>query len=189
MASTEILTKLGGGDRRSIGKSEEVVEEVLHQPSLFDALFAGLLSDDALIRMRTADAVEKITAVHPEYLQPHKRRLINHVANTEQQEVRWHLAQMFPRLQLNRAERDAVARILWRYLEDKSKIVKTFAMQALVEFALQDADLRPRVTALVENFVRSGSPAMRSRGRKLLERLTKIRSRPSRLPAAKERTA
>ncbi len=63
-----ILGKLRGGDRRSIGKSNEVVATVLKEPGLFDALFSGLFADDPLIRMRSADAAEKVTAVHPEYL-------------------------------------------------------------------------------------------------------------------------
>ena len=67
-----ILEKLQGSDRRSIGRSNEVVAEVLAQPSLFDELFGGLLDADPIVRMRAADAVEKITAKHPDWLKPYK---------------------------------------------------------------------------------------------------------------------
>ena len=96
----EVLNKLAGGDRRSIGKSNEVVADVIHSPSLFGLVFQGMLSDDPLIRMRSADAIEKITVKHPEYLQPYKEKLIKQIATSEQQEVRWHVAQMDPRLHL-----------------------------------------------------------------------------------------
>ena len=56
-------------------------------------------------------------------------------------------------------------------MEDKSKIVRTFAMQALVDLAKIDRTLIPRVQPIVEEAVRAGSPAMKSRGRKLLTEL------------------
>ncbi len=167
----DVLEKLGGGDRRSIGRVSEVVADVLNDPTLFEVVFHGMVSDDPIIRMRSADAIEKITASHPEYLQPYKTKLIQQVAKIEQQEVRWHLAQMIPRLELSKEERAVVVEILLGYLDDKSKIVKTFSMQALADLAEQDANLRSQVIGLLEELTRTGSPAMKSRGRKLLERL------------------
>lgn len=70
--------------------------------------------------------------------------------------VRWHVAQMLPRLQLS---------------SDESRIVKTFSMQALAELAEDDASLRARVVTLGEDLSKTGGPAMRTRGRKLLDRL------------------
>ena len=61
--------------------------------------------------------------------------------------------------------------LLWSYLDDKSRIVRTFAMQALADFAERNADLRPRVIEVLEEQVRTGSPAIKSRGRKLLRDL------------------
>jgi hypothetical protein len=45
-----ILEMLKGGDRRSIGKSNEVVAMVLKEPELFDTLYSGLFADAPLIR-------------------------------------------------------------------------------------------------------------------------------------------
>ena len=169
----DVLKKLEGGDRRSIGRVSEVVEEVLNDPCLFEVVFNAMLSDDPIIRMRSADAVEKITAKRPEYLQPYKEKLIQQVAKVDQQEIRWHVAQMFPRLELSKEERAVIVEILLDYLNDKSKIVKTFSMQALADFAERDASLRLKVIKLLEELAKTGSPAMRSRGRKLLERLNR----------------
>jgi hypothetical protein len=165
----EVLKKLSGGDRRSIGRADEVVADILADPTLFGELFQGMLSDDPLIRMRSADAVEKITALHPEYLQPHKNQLIEQVADIDQQEVRWHVAQMLPRLELSEAEQARAVEILLDYLNDKSKIVKTFAMQALADLAEREAKLRPQVIKLLAELTETGSPAMKSRGQKLLK--------------------
>ena len=94
-----ILKKLAGTDRRSTGRSDEVVAEVLADPTLFDAVFEGMLADD---------------------------------------------------------------------------IVKTFSMQALADIAEQDADLRPSILMQLQELTRTGSPAMQSRGRKLLARLARM---------------
>lgn len=172
---TEILEKLKGGDRRSIGRSEEVVQDVLHDPSQFKKLLLGMLHDDPVVRMRTADAVEKITNSHPEYLEPHKSLFLEQIALVQQQEVRWHVAQIYPRLELSQRETDLAIEHLKTYLQDDSRIVRTFAMDSLAQFAERDPSLEPWVVALIEEMVEDGSPAMQTRGRKLLARLKENR--------------
>ncbi len=171
---TDILKKLEGGDRRSIGQVAKVVDEVSGQPALFETVFKAMLVDDPIVRMRAADAVEKITANQPHYLQPYKDMLINQVAKVNQQEVRWHVAQILPRLSLNRRERETVVEILFGYLQDKSKIVKTFSWQALADLAQEDGSLRLRVVEVLEEMVQNGSPAVINRGKKLLTKLMRI---------------
>ena len=169
-----ILNKLKGHDRRSIGRVKEVVDDVLANPDLFESVFSGMLSDDPVLRMRAADAVEKITAQHLEYLQPYKGQIISCIAQSEQQEVRWHVAQFFSRLKLTLSERRTVVKILMEYLKDDSKIVKTFSMQALADIAEQDVDLYKPILRQLEVQTHTGSPGMKSRGQKLLARPKRI---------------
>ncbi len=170
-----ILENLKGGDLRSIGGSGDAVRAVLKNPALFSDLMAGLLDSDRLVRMRAADAVEKATRTHPEWLQPWKRALLDTISTLEDKELRWHVAQLLPRLRLTSAEKAAAVRILMGYLEDKSSIVKTFSMQALADLAVQSEKLLEQVTPLIQRLTRTGTPAMKSRGRKLLKQLeTKV---------------
>ena len=118
--------------------------------------------------MRAADALEKISREHPVLLQAYKAQLLALAAETTQQEVRWHLALMIPRLRLTISECRRVAELLQRYVEDRSSIVNTFAMQGLSDLTRQDATLRPMVLELLRALTRSGTPAMRARGRILL---------------------
>jgi hypothetical protein len=166
-----ILRKLKGGDRRSIGKSEEAAEDVLKTPMLFAELFAGLYDADPVIRMRAADAIEKSTRRCPALLQPWKRSLLEQISSLRDKEVRWHVAQLIPRLNLTSSERETAVQILLSYLSDESSIVKTLSMQALTDLAQRDARLRSRVAPLMERLAKRGTPAMRSRGRKLLKQL------------------
>ena len=166
------LLKLAGGDRRSIGRADEVAADVLSDPTLFEVLIRGMWVNDPVIRMRAADAVEKVTRQHPSWLQPYKETLLDQVAAVDQQEVRWHLAQLIPRLALNETERRRAVALLTRWLDDQSKIVQVNAMQALVDLALADQRLRQQAIDLVRQKVETGSAAVRSRGRKLLLQLS-----------------
>ncbi|HQV71152.1 MAG TPA: hypothetical protein PLJ62_11730 [Thermoflexales bacterium] len=169
-----LLEKLAQGDMRTTGRSDEVVAEALAAPDLFSVLVDGLRADDAGVRMRAADAIEKITHARPEFLTPHKKEFLRVAITSTQQEVRWHMAQIIPRLNLTRAERRAVLAVLADgYLADKSAIVKTFAMQAMADLAEQDDTLREEVIARLTPIPQTGTPAMRARGKKLLSRLSR----------------
>ena len=169
---SRVLQKLKGGDLRSIGRVDEVVQDILRNPTLFEEVFEGVLDDDPIVRMHSADALEKVSSKHPEYLQPFKKRLINEVSKIKQQEVRWHVAQMFSYLEVNERERDQIINILLSYIDTSdSKIVKTFSMQTLADFAGKDKVVRPKILKILEELVKTGSPAMKSRGRKLIKKL------------------
>jgi len=73
---TDIKKYLKGGDIRSIAGVEQLVPLIKTQKD-FDELFSCLYSEDRLIVMRAADAIEKITRDHQAYLDPHKSRLIS----------------------------------------------------------------------------------------------------------------
>jgi len=176
MPRKNILALLAGGDRRSIGRSDQVAAMVSKNPKLFPNLIAGLWSEDPLVRMRAADAAEKVTRDHPKWLQPHKNELLGLMAEAAEQELRWHLAAMVPRLRLNAKERQQALSLLTGYLEDRSSIVKTFALQALADFAAQDPSIRPTVTETLRQAARNGTPAMKARSRKLLLRLERFSS-------------
>ncbi len=87
-ARKDILTLLEGGDRRTVGRSDQVVAIVSGHPALFAGLIAGLWRADPLVRMRAADATEKVTRKHRKLLQPYKKELLALMTETEEQELR-----------------------------------------------------------------------------------------------------
>ncbi len=156
------------GDLRTTGKSEEIIKLVLANPQLFDDVVNAILTDDPGIKMRASDVAEKITKIHPEWLHPYKKLFLDTISKISQQEVRWHTAQMMPRLKLTKTERKRVFDLLLTYLEDKSRIVKTSTMQALADIAIQDNAYLNQVQRLLSGLIKEGSPAMKVRGEKLL---------------------
>src|SRR5688572_27552042 len=105
---------LEGNDLRSIKRSNELVGLVKNQKD-FDKLFTWLFHADRKMVMRAADAVEKITADNPEFLLPHKTKLLELCATAGNIELKWHLAQLLPRLQLPEKEITRAWKILYEW--------------------------------------------------------------------------
>ena len=132
------------------------------------ALVGALNDEDAVIRMRAADALEKVSRSHADLVCRFAPLLLRLAANSGQQEVRWHLAQMMPRLQLSAKQRACCVHTLTAYLEDRSSIVRTCALQALAELAVIDRRLRRTVNVMLLEARQHGSPAMRARAKRIL---------------------
>jgi hypothetical protein len=173
MRRQSIASMLKGGDRRSIGKAYQIAELVLSEPKRFSELIQCLWDQDPMVRMRAVDAAEKVTVTRPELLNPHKQELLGLLAEAEQIELQWHLALMVPRLALTSPERQRAAASLQRYLEDRSSIVKTFALQGLADLARQDPSLRDLARRTCEESLQTGTAAMKARARKLLKEIKK----------------
>lgn len=167
-----LIELLSAGDLRTTGKVDEVVGMVRKRPAQFKELVLGMTADDPGVRMRASDAVEKLSLEHPDWLKPYKALLLGKISRIEQQEVRWHLAQLIPRLKLTPRERTRAAGILESFLSDKSRIVQTMSLQALADLAPADPQLLERVVGLLKKHAKSGSPAVKNRCGKLLDRLS-----------------
>ena len=163
-----LFDQLRGGDLRSIGRADEVARRILKEPALLAVLIDGMSHAEPLIRMRASDAAEKVSAARPEWFHPYRDRLLGTIAEIEQQEVRWHVAQILPRLELDPPRRQRAFALLLGYLEDASKIVVASALEALAHLAREDRKLAPQVFSLIKEGERTGSAAIRARCRKLL---------------------
>ncbi|MCL0075721.1 hypothetical protein M1O17_02430 [Dehalococcoidia bacterium] len=168
---TNILQKLRGGDLRSIGQANEVAQEVENNPSLFESVFDGLYDGEPVVRMRSADVIEKVSKKKPDLLSGYTPQVISILADVEQQEVCWHMAQVSPRLECTENEETKLIGLLKKLLSHKSKIVRVSAMDSLAFFAERNKSILNEVIKIITTQKENGSPAIQSRGRKLLKRL------------------
>ena len=76
-----LLSKLKGGDLRSIGNAEEVVRQIGRNQNLFNEVFQGIFNTDPIIRMRSADVVEKVSKMYPFLLKKHKNKILQDLIN------------------------------------------------------------------------------------------------------------
>jgi hypothetical protein len=163
---------LAGGDKRSIGQSDAAVKQVVRDPTRLTDIIDGLDHGDPVVRMRCADVAEKVSARQPDWLQPHKRRLMKQARASIDKELCWHLAQMLPRLTLTDNERRQAEETMLGYLKNDSRIVQTFALEALADLSASDATMAARVRRLTARLARTGSPAVRARACKLLKAMS-----------------
>ncbi|MGA7831543.1 MAG: hypothetical protein WCA21_11320 [Terracidiphilus sp.] len=162
----------------SSGRTAEVVNLVRAQPKRAEQLIECLWDDDSVLAMRAADALEKLSRTMPALLNAWKAPLLGLLAEATQNKLRWSLAPVIPRLRLTHSECCRAAKILHSYLDDSSSIVKTCALQGLADLTRQDSTLLPEVVDLLRIHSRSGTPAMRARGRHLLRKLSAIEEKP-----------
>jgi hypothetical protein len=159
---------LGGGDLRSIGESNKVADQISTQDE-FDSLFKFLHDKERLTVMRAADAVEKITLKHPEYLARHKDAVVNFCLSETNIEFKWHLALLMPRLPLAADEQHVVFGILknWALNPKESKIVRANALQSLHELSTQNDMLKIDFSATAAAVAEENIPSLNARIRKL----------------------
>lgn len=172
-----LLEMLREGDLRTTGRADEAAALALSDPRLVEDLFAGLTADHPGVRMRSADALQKVCATHPALLQPHAERLVAAARAASQQEVQWHAAQMLAAVDLTPEQALEAASILEGWFHgSKSSIVRTFSLQAVADLSNHHPALRPLALSLVEEGLTAPAHSVLSRARKIKKQMEKNRA-------------
>lgn len=146
------------------------MDRVTDEPTLFAVLVDEMTVDDPVVRMRAADAAEKVSRTQPDLLCGHERTLQELLADSDQQEAQWHVAQMVPRLELNHEEVETAVERLCAHLDAESKTVVVEALDALDELPRANTQYREEVAALVPARPDDDSAAVPKRAEKLDDR-------------------
>jgi hypothetical protein len=170
-ARNSIRAMLAGGKRLHPGRAKEAAALLLKDPRQTANVVQCLWDEDAGVANRAADALERASCPQPQILAPWKDALLGRMADAEENKLRWNLALMISRVELTMPETDRAAAILRSWLDDKSSIVKTSAMHGLAGLTRSNPALQPEVVEILRILSRSGTPAMRARGRILLKKL------------------
>jgi hypothetical protein len=160
-----------GRRTQGAGRAFDAAVMVLEEPRLSRQLIECLWDEDEGVAGRAADALETVVGEHPQVSQPWKEALLGLLVESRAIKLRWHLALIVTQLKLTPPECRRVADVLRDWLDDRSSIVKTCAMQGLAELTLQDSSMKDEVLDLLRAITRSGTPAMRARGRHLLKQM------------------
>ncbi|MGA8085796.1 MAG: hypothetical protein WCA10_00725 [Terracidiphilus sp.] len=169
--SKSIREMLVPGKRLDAGRACEVGALLLKNPRKTGRVLACLWDETPGVANRAADALERASCRRPEILASWKDALLDRMLDASENKLRWNLALMIFRTPLSKAETERAAAILRSWLDDQSSIVKTSAMHGLAGLTRWDPSLLPEVMDMLRLLSRSGTPAMRARGRILLKQM------------------
>jgi len=161
-----------GSDLRRLMGNHKVAEAVFDQAS-FDELFGLVFHHERALVMHAVDAVEKITQRHPAYLNPHKDQLMAVLKSADHKELKWHIAQLLPRVVLLEKELNDVWHILsyWSRNTNESRVVRVNALQGLFDLSRQHPDRRVELNAIIGALEHELIPSLQTRIRKLKKML------------------
>lgn len=168
MQISEMLT---GGEPRSLGKTDQVVQLVLSHPERLEELFECVFHPDEVVRMRAGDALEKVCYQEPEWFEPFKERLLNEVSGINQASVKWHLAQMFGEITMSQAEKERAVNIMLHNLETSGDwIVINLTLESLAKFAREHVLNHDTFVSFLQKHQQSPYKSVASRANKLLRK-------------------
>ena len=168
MDKESLISALLGKDLRTIRQNGVVVNSI-HDQTTFDELFNLVFHHERPLVMRAIDAVEKVTSRRPEFLIAHKSQLLEILNSADHKELKWHIAQLLPRVDLTVAELEGVWHKLayWALSKTESKIVRVNALQGLFNLSKLNPELKndfEKITSAVEH---EAIPSIQARIRKL----------------------
>ena len=175
--------RLATGTTRNLGCANEVAREALHKPALVEQLVDALNDEHTVVAHRAANALKKVQHNKPELLVPFTKRILQHTLATEHMHTRWSLTIILGELPLCGRDKALAVDLMFEALSSRSALQRTFALQALTNFAQNDAALRIRVQPVLQRALTDSSAAIRARARKLMKVLAA--KEPSPLPRAR----
>lgn len=157
-----------GKDLRTIRQNSIVVQSI-HDQQAFDELFSLVFHHERPLVLRAVDAVEKVTSKYPEFLRPHKIQLLSILKSADHKELKWHVAQLLPRVPLSAEETEKVWHTLsyWVLNRNESKIVRVNALQGLFDLAKINSNLKPELENIMAAIDHELIPSIKARIRKI----------------------
>ncbi|MGB4767806.1 MAG: hypothetical protein WBP22_00955 [Candidatus Saccharimonas sp.] len=101
MPETFIVMLAEDGKKNSLGRVNDVINDTLASPARLEELYLAMFAADAWVRMRAADAFEKICRVHPEWIIAYIDRIQAELGASQQASIQWHIAQIYCEVELS----------------------------------------------------------------------------------------
>jgi len=163
--------QLKGGHPNSLGNTIAVVEEVLKDNARFAALFACYFSNDAVVRLRTSNAMKRIGKAKKLILVPYINRFLTEIAKIDQASTQWTLAQLFKLLakEMTHLQREQATAIMKNNLaKHQDWIVLNQTMDTLTQWAKKDIALKTWITPHLEHLSKDDRKSVSGRAKKML---------------------
>jgi hypothetical protein len=170
MTSESFEEMLAGGHPNSLGRTIEVVDIVLADSTRLLDLYNCYFSVDEIVRLRTSNAIKRISLENPEWLIPYIDKLISEISNINQPSAQWTLANLFQTLSIfmSESQRNSSKRILQKNLETHTDwIVLNNTMDTLSKWAEKDLTLKEWLLPHLERLAHDPRKSVAGRAKKI----------------------
>lgn len=168
-AFVSLRDRLASGTTRDLGPTNEIVREALHNPKLIQQLVSALDDERMVVPHRASNALKKIQRSKPALVAPFAKQLLRHAFKTEHMHTRWNLTIVVGELPLRGRDKTLAIDLRFEALLSRSALQRVFALQALANYAHDDAALRKCVQPILQQALTDSSAAIRARARKLMK--------------------
>lgn len=165
---SSILEWLSGGDLRSDGAANRVVDAVLKDPELITEVSAGLEDRRDVVRGRSADVLEKVARQKPEEFHAHIDMLVNRLSMDAVPMVRWHLAMLLGHLSVLDQHHPAIGKALIERVKDESVFTASWSIVSLCILARVSPAFHYRAYNAISSLSKHPSKAIRAKVRHAL---------------------
>lgn len=165
------LDGLQRGDSTPDLSVDQVVDEVIEDPTAFESLVHGLADKDEGVRRRSAAAIDAVTSMQPHLIVPYKSEILAAAEEADEEQLQKALASILPRLPLDPSERDQSLDILTRYLETGNVIVKLETIGSLGLLGKKAPEMRSDVRRLLQQYIGGSNPILETRAETVLEEI------------------
>jgi hypothetical protein len=170
MTSESFEEMLTGGHPNSLGRTIEVVDLVLADYTRLSDLYNCYFSADEIVRLRTSNAIKRISLENPEWLIPYIDKLISEISKINQPSAQWTLANLFQTLSvlMSASQRNRAKKVLQKNLETYTDwIVLNNTMDTLSKWAKEDSILEEWLLPHLERLVQDPRKSVSGRAKKI----------------------
>ena len=166
-----LIDKLKGGTLISDGNADQVAEDILVNPALFNQLLGCLKVEDDVIRARAAHALEKVSRNHLDWFISHLPLLTTLIQDDPVPMVRWHLIMLLTNLAPLSGNIDLIIDILINRLQDESAFVQCWAISGLCILGRRNSERTVEIIQSLKPLRNVYGTAVRSRASKAIDSL------------------
>jgi hypothetical protein len=174
MTSESFEEMLTGGHPNSLGRTIEVVDIVLANSIRLSDLYNCYFSADEIVRLRTSNAIKRISLENPEWLIQYIDKFISEISNINQPSAQWTLANLFQTLSvfMSEMQRNNARKILQKNLETYTDwIVLNNTMDTLSKWAKKDLILKEWLLPHLDRLAQDPRKSVAGRAKKIKTKL------------------
>jgi hypothetical protein len=174
MTNQSFEEMLTGGHPNSLGRTIEVVDLVLEDSVKLSDLYNCYFSTDEVVRLRTSNAIKRVSREKAEWLVPYIDRLISEISIIHQASTQWTLAELFQTLStfMSETQRTNALKILKQNLETATDwIVLNNTMETLGEWATTDSELKRWLLPHLDRLSNDSRKSVAGRAKKIVVKL------------------